>query len=77
MGSARSKSAVSSRWQKYCARKSSGRQTMLRPGTRGFAHAVGGFVEVGVGVGRAGHLHQANAVFQSSRHVVSIFSLSS
>ena len=31
MGSARSNRAVSSRWQKYCARKSSGRQTICAP----------------------------------------------
>src|ERR1700735_2858106 len=31
MGSATEKSAWSSRWQKYCARKSSGRQMSLAP----------------------------------------------
>ena len=29
---------------------------------RGFANPVGSFIQVGIRVGRAGHLHQANAV---------------
>ena len=46
----------------------------LRSGARGFAHAVGSLLQIRVRIGRAGHLHQANAVFQSSRHVVSVSS---
>ena len=51
IGSARSKSAASSRWQKYGERKSSGRQTTPRATGGGLADARDGPVEVGRGVG--------------------------
>jgi hypothetical protein len=35
----------------------------------GFAHPVSGFVEIRVGVGRAGHLHRAYAVFCFAGHI--------
>ena len=42
----------------------------LRAGARRLADAVCGLVQIGVRVWRAGHLHQADAVFHSSGHVV-------
>ena len=40
-----------------------------RARARGLTHTVGGLIQVGVRVWPAGHLHQADAVFQSSGHV--------
>ena len=46
IGSARSKSAASSRWQKYGERNSSGRQTTCGAGLRRLAHAGDGPLQV-------------------------------
>jgi len=41
----------------------------------GFADAVRGLVEVRVGVGAAGHLHQTDSIVGTGRHVSSLSSL--
>ena len=60
MDSAVSKRACSSRWQKYWARKSSGRQMMLAPARGGVAGEGDGFGEVFCRVYSAGHLDEGD-----------------
>ena len=40
----------------------------VRAFARGFADFVGGLIEVGIGIGAAGHLDQADAVVQTGWH---------
>ena len=63
IGSARSKRRRSSRWQKYCARNSSGRQTMFAPSRAASRMCRTADGKIGLGIGPHAHLHQADVVF--------------
>ncbi len=68
IGSARSKRRRSSRWQKYCVRKSSGRQTIFAPSRAASRMWPSAAAKFASGSGAHAHLHKRNAVFVRSRH---------
>ena len=60
ISSARSKSRSSSRWQKYCVRKSSGRQTIFAPRRAASRMCPTAEAKLASGSGAHAHLHQTD-----------------